>query len=205
MHKAFLALIQRAHFSGGEAYDHYTVRIFRGIHRRVADDVATTAPAGGVVLDAGCGSGRLAVLIARRRADLQVHGVDLEPGMVKIAADRAEQENLADRLQFTAADLADLPLPDNSVDMIVSTASLHHWADPGAVIGSLHRVLHPGGEMWIYDFRPVPAGRVRSAARNLGSGVERTLIRTGRFPAALFQRIAVRTTPSAPSAHPATS
>jgi ubiquinone/menaquinone biosynthesis C-methylase UbiE len=202
MHKAFLALIQRAHFSHGEAYDHYTARIFGGIHKRVADDVAATAPAGGVVLDAGCGSGRLAVLIARLRPDLQVQGVDLEPGMVKVAAQRAEQENLADRVHFTAADLADLPLADHSVDLIVSTASLHHWAEPGAVIDSLHRVLRPGGEMWIYDFRPVPAGRVRSAARNLGSGVERTLVRTGRFPAALFQRIAVRT---APSAHPARS
>jgi ubiquinone/menaquinone biosynthesis C-methylase UbiE len=202
MNKSFLALIQRGHFSHGEAYDRYTARIFGGIHKRAADDVAAAAPAGGVVLDAGCGSGRLAALIASRRPDLQVQGVDLEPGMVTVAAQRAEQEDLAERVHFTAADLADLPLPDDSVDLVVSTASLHHWADPAAVIDSLHRVLRPGGEMWIYDFRPVPAGRVRSAARNLGSGVERTLVRTGRLPAALFQRIAVRT---ASSAHPATS
>jgi len=198
--KAFLALIQRAHFSHGEAYDRYTARIFGGIHRSVAADAAAAAPTGGTVLDAGCGSGRLAVLIARRRPDLHVRGVDLERGMVEVAARRAEQENLASRVQFIAADLADLPLPDDSVDLIVSTASLHHWADAGAVIASLGRVLRPGGQMWIYDFRLVPAGRVRSAAQNLGSHVDRTLVRTGRFPVALFQRLAVHPIPSSPSA-----
>jgi ubiquinone/menaquinone biosynthesis C-methylase UbiE len=210
MRKALLALIQRAHFSHGESYDRYTARLFGGIHRRVAEDVAATAPAGGTVLDAGCGSGRLAVLIARRRPDLQVRGVDLEPGMVQVAARRAEQEDLAGRVHFTAADLADLPLPDHSVDLIVSTASLHHWADAGAVVASLGRVLRPSGQMWIYDFRVVPAGRVRSAAHDLGGSLDRTLVRTGRSPVALFQRLAVGPMPSSPStdagtppAHPA--
>ena len=191
MRKRLLAIIQRAHFSHGQTYDHYTVRIFRGIHRRVAEDVAEAAPEGGTVLDAGCGTGRLAAQIARLRPDLRVQGVDLEPGMVEVAARRAEQEDLSGRVQFTVADLADLPLPAGSVDLVVSTASMHHWADPGAVIASLDRVLRPDGRMWIYDFRPIPAGRVRSASRKLNRRVDRTLIRTGRFPAALFQRLAV--------------
>jgi ubiquinone/menaquinone biosynthesis C-methylase UbiE len=199
MRKALLALIQRAHFSHGETYDHYTARLFAGIHKSVVEDVAAVAPKDATVLDAGCGSGRLAVQIARRRPDLQVQGIDLEPGMVAVATRRAEQENLASRVRFSVADLADLPLPDHSVDLIVSTASLHHWADVGAVVASLGRVLRSGGQLWIYDFRLVPAGRVRSAARNLGSRADRTLVRTGRFPAALFQRLAVRPLPSAPS------
>ncbi|HTX83071.1 MAG TPA: class I SAM-dependent methyltransferase [Streptosporangiaceae bacterium] len=201
MRKALLALIQRAHFSHGESYDRHTARLFGGLHRNVVEEVAAAAPTGGVVLDAGCGSGRLAVLIARRRPDLQVRGVDLEQGMVEVAARRAEQEGLASRVQFTAADLADLQLPDDSVDLIVSTASMHHWADVGAVIASLGRVLRPGGQLWIYDFRIVPAGRVRSAARNLDCHVDRTLIRTGSFPAALFQRLAVQ---PMSSSHPQT-
>jgi ubiquinone/menaquinone biosynthesis C-methylase UbiE len=116
--------------------------------------------------------------------------------MIEVAERRAEQENLAGRVHFTVADLAELPLPDDSADLIVSTASLHHWADAGAVIASLGRVLRPGGQMLIYDFRPVPTGRVYSAAQNTGSRVNRTLVRTGRFPAALFQRLAVHTMPS---------
>lgn len=190
MRKALLAFIQRAHFSHGHSYDRHTVKMFRGIHRRVADDVAAAAPQGATVLDAGCGSGRLAVEIARRRPDLQVHGFDLEPGMIEVAVAHAEQENLSSRVKFTAADLASLPLPAGSVDMIVSTASLHHWADVGAVITSLGRVLRPDGRMWIYDMRPVPTRRVREAAWDLSRQMNRTLVRTGRLPA-LFQRLAI--------------
>ena len=137
------------HFAHGEAYDRHAGTVFRGMYRRVAEDVAAAAPSGGAVLDAGCGSGRLAVEIAGRRPDLRVHGVDLERGMVEVATRHAERENVSDRVEFTVADLADLPLPDDSVDLIVSTASMHHWADVRVVIASLGRVLRPDGRMWI--------------------------------------------------------
>jgi ubiquinone/menaquinone biosynthesis C-methylase UbiE len=191
MNKALQKLIQRHHFAEGQAYDRHAGTLFRGLYRRVAEDVAVAAPAGGVVLDAGCGSGRLAIDIARRRPDLLVHGIDLERGMVDVAIRRAEQENVADRVAFTVADLADLTLPDDSVDLIVSTASLHHWSDVGAVIASLDRVVRPGGRMWIYDLRWVSAGSVRTASAGRGRRVDRALVRTGWFPAALFQRLAV--------------
>jgi ubiquinone/menaquinone biosynthesis C-methylase UbiE len=120
-----------------------------------------------------------------------VHGVDLERGMVDVATRHAERANLSDRVEFTVADLADLPLPDNSVDLIVSTASLHHWTDVEAAIASLGRVLRPDGWMWLYDIRLVPASSVRAASSALGRHVDRTLVRTGWFPAALFQRLAI--------------
>jgi ubiquinone/menaquinone biosynthesis C-methylase UbiE len=191
MNKALHKLIQRYHFAQGQSYDRHAGRVFRGVYRRVAEDVAVAAPTGGAVLDAGCGSGRLAVEIAKRRPDLRVRGVDLERGMVEAATRHAERENVADRVEFTVADLADLPLPDESVDLIVSTASLHHWAEVGAVIASLDRVLRPDGRIWIYDFRWVPAASVRAASAGLGHRFDRALVRTGRFPAALFQRLAI--------------
>ena len=80
---------------------------------------------------------------------MRVQGIDLEPGMVEVAIRHAKRENLTARVEFTVADLAHLPLPDNSIDMIVSTASHHHWSNVGAVIASLNRVLRPQGRMWI--------------------------------------------------------
>jgi ubiquinone/menaquinone biosynthesis C-methylase UbiE len=191
MHKAFHQVIQRVHFTHGQAYDRHAGTVFRGMYRRVAEDVAVAAPTGAALLDAGCGSGRLAVEITGRRPDLRVHGVDLGRGMVEVATRRAERANVTDGVEFTVADLADLPLPDDSVDLIVSTASLHHWTDVGAVIASLCRVLRPDGRMWIYDIRLVPAGSVRAASADLGRRVDRTLLRTGWFPAAVFQRLAI--------------
>lgn len=191
MHKALHRYMQRRHFHDGQRYDRQVGRVFRGMHQRVAEDVADAAPTGGLVLDAGCGTGRLAVQIAQRRPDLRVHGVDLEPGMLDAALHRAEQEHLTDRVRFTAADLADLPLPDQSVDLIVSTASMHHWIDVSAVVASLGRVTRSHGRIWIYDIRWVPGRGVRTAAAGLGRPVNRTLVRTGRLPIAIFQRLSV--------------
>jgi ubiquinone/menaquinone biosynthesis C-methylase UbiE len=190
MYKALHQVIQRVHFAHGQTYDRHAGTVFRGMYRRVAEDVAVAAPTGGTLLDAGCGSGRLAIEIAGRRRDLRVHGVDLERGMVDVATRRAEQEGLTDRVEFTVADLADLPLPDDSVDLVVSTASMHHWTDVGAVVASLGRVLRPEGRVWIYDLRPVSSGSLRAASSGLGR-VDRTLVRTGWFPAALYQRLAL--------------
>jgi ubiquinone/menaquinone biosynthesis C-methylase UbiE len=51
------------------------------------------------------------------------------------------------RGKFTVADLAGLPLPDGCMDLIVSTASLHHWTDASTVIVSLDRALRPDGRI----------------------------------------------------------
>jgi len=191
MRKALHKLTQRHHFADGQSYDRHAGRVFGGMYRRVAEEVAIAAPPGGVLLDAGCGTGQLAVEIAVQRPDLCVLGVDLESGMVDAATRRAEREGVTDRVEFTVADLAELPLPDDSVDLIISTASLHHWTDAAAVIVSLGRVTRTDGRMWIYDIRWVQAGDVRSAAARLGRRVDRTLVRTGWFPAAFLQRLAV--------------
>jgi len=191
MRKALHRLTQRHHFADGDAYERHAGRVFGGMYRQVAEDVAIAAPPGGAILDAGCGTGQLAAQIAERRPDLRVNGVDLERGMVDAATRRAEREMLTDRVEFTAADLAELALRDDSVDLIVSTASLHHWTDAPAVIASLDRVLRPEGRMWIYDMRWVQASGVQSAAARLDRRVDRTLVRTGWLPAALFQRLAI--------------
>jgi ubiquinone/menaquinone biosynthesis C-methylase UbiE len=191
MQRTLHQVIQRVHFAHGSRYDKHAGSAFADLYRRVAEQVAAGAPTGGVVLDAGCGSGRLALQIAERRPDLRVRGVDLEQGMIDVATRHAEREGLADRVEFTVADLARLPLPDASVDLAVSTASLHHWTDVQAVITSLDRVLRPGCSMWIYDLRLVPAGKVRAASSTLGRRVDRSLLRTGRLPVALYERLAV--------------
>jgi ubiquinone/menaquinone biosynthesis C-methylase UbiE len=197
MHTALHHLTQHS-FAHGEAYDRIAGKVFGGAYRRVADDVAATAPKGGVVLDAGCGTGRLAVQIADRRPDVHIYGVDLEAAMVDVARQRTKQLGLDDQIEFTIADLADLSLPGQSVDLVVSTASLHHWTDVDAVVASLDRVLRSDGWLWIYDLRPVAPGAVQAAASKVNRRVERALVRTGWFPAALLQRFALVAAWSAP-------
>jgi SAM-dependent methyltransferase len=50
--------------------------------------------------------------------------------------------------------VAALAFPDGSFDLVVSTLSMHHWAEPTAGLAEIGRVLRPGGRALIWDFRP---------------------------------------------------
>jgi SAM-dependent methyltransferase len=51
-------------------------------------------------------------------------------------------------------DVAALAFPDRSFDLVVSTLSMHHWADPAAGLAEIGRVLRPGARALIWDLRP---------------------------------------------------
>ena len=58
------------------------------------------------------------------------------------------------RPSFLVGDVASLAFPDGSFDLVVSTLSMHHWADPTAGLAEIGRVLRPGGRALVWDFRP---------------------------------------------------
>ena len=123
------------------------------LYRRVVADVTEVAlPAGSVVLDVGTGPGRVPRLIAAACPTVEVEGVDLSPEMIARATSTAVTTS-ARNVRFQVADVAALPFADGSVDLVVSTLSLHHWDDPAAGLNEIVRVLAPGGQAWIYDFR----------------------------------------------------
>jgi SAM-dependent methyltransferase len=126
---------------------------------RIAADVAASAAGGARVLEVGCGPGRLSIRLAHRYG-LDVTGLDLDPAMIERARANAERSQEGDeRLpEFIVGDVASLAFPDGSFDLVVSTLSMHHWADPKAGLTDLDRVLRPGGSALVWDFRagPVP-------------------------------------------------
>jgi SAM-dependent methyltransferase len=118
---------------------------------RIAADVAAVAPAGARVLEVGCGPGHLSIRLARH--GFAVTGLDLDPAM--IARARANADRLGDqrRPSFLVGNVAALAFPDRSFDLVVSTLSMHHWADPTAGLTEIGRVLRPGARALIWDFR----------------------------------------------------
>lgn len=123
------------------------------VYERIADQVAAELPHGGQVLDVGCGPGRLALALARR-SGLSVTGADVDEGMVTRAranADRTSLVGTARPVRFVVADVAALPFPDASFDLVVSTFSFHHWTDPDVGLIEVHRVLRPRGRAVIWD------------------------------------------------------
>jgi len=189
---------------GARLYNAVAPTLLRPVYGRVASEVAMLAEGDGSalaegdgsaprVLEIGSGPGEVAIEIARRLPLASVLGVDLAEAMVERARQRAHDAGLGTRVEFTLADAANLPIPDGSFDIAVSTLSLHHWAEPGAVFAELGRVLRPAGVALVYDLRPFAYLRHELEAfiagtPFAGSPVERDLVRLGPLPAA-FVRI----------------
>ena len=153
-------------------YDAVSHRLLLGsLFGGIAADVAAAAPDGARVLEVGCGPGRLSILLTRRHG-LHVTGLDLDPAMVERARANAARPagEHGGEPSFLVGDVASLAFPDRSFDLVVSTLSMHHWADPTAGLAEIGRVLRPGGRALVWDFR---AGRVPLHG-HLPDPVERT-------------------------------
>lgn len=94
-----------------------------------------------VVLDAGCGSGRVTALLADLVPRGRVYAVDAAPSMVEHAA-----AALGHRATVLCQDLVELALPE-PVDAIFSNATFHWIRDHDALFAALHRALKPGGQL----------------------------------------------------------
>jgi SAM-dependent methyltransferase len=121
---------------------------------RIAADVAAVAPAGARVLEVGCGPGHLSIRLARH--GFAMTGLDLDPAMMARAQANTDRPGNRGgrRPSFLVGDVAALAFPDRSFDLVVSTLSMHHWADPAAGLTEIGRVLRPGARALIWDFRP---------------------------------------------------
>jgi arsenite methyltransferase len=112
--------------------------------------VASLEP-GQVVLDLGSGSGVDAFLAARRVGrEGRVVGVDLTPEMVALA-NSAKRSARLDNVEFASGQMEDLPLPDESVDVVISNCAINLADDKQAVFAEIARVLRPRGSIGICD------------------------------------------------------
>ena len=94
-----------------------------------------------VVLDAGCGSGRVTALLVERVPEGHVIGIDASASMIAKA-----RERLGGRVELHVGNLAELELEDE-VDVVFSNAVFHWIPDHDALFARLHRALKPGGRL----------------------------------------------------------
>ena len=101
----------------------------------------------------GTGPGRLLLELAQGRSDLRLVGVDPSEDMIRRGRDHARTAGLEDRIEFETVTAESLPFAAGTFDLVLSTLSAHHWADPTAAINEQVRVLRLGGQLRIYDLR----------------------------------------------------
>ncbi|WP_150238120.1 class I SAM-dependent methyltransferase [Nocardiopsis quinghaiensis] len=119
---------------------------------RVSDRVAQAlgARSGERVLDAGCGTGGLALRLARATG-ARVTGVTISRYEVRRARERARLEPGGSKTDFLLGDFAELPFENGSFDAVVALESLQNASDLDRVLAEFHRVLRPGGRLTFAD------------------------------------------------------
>ena len=98
-------------------------------------------------LEIGCGTGYFSLNLMQAGVIDHLTCTDISYGMVEALNANAERLGLADRVRATRADAESLPFPDDSFDVVLGHAVLHHLPDLDQAFSEFRRVLRPGGRI----------------------------------------------------------
>ncbi len=115
------------------------------------------------VLDLGCGTGTLTLMIKRAHPKADVSGLDGDPQVLDIARDKSRGTDI----RWDEGLASSLPYPDSTFDRVVTSLVIHHLVteDKRRAFKEIYRVLKPRGELHIIDFGAPPSPFMRFISR----------------------------------------
>jgi len=116
------------------------------------------------VLDIGAGLGESSVFFALQGADVTL--LDISSGMVDTALRLARSHGV--NVTGIVSPVEDLKVPDSSFDVVYIANTIHHVQDREKLLGSIHRVLKPGG--WFFSWDPIKYNPVINVYRRMATG-----------------------------------
>jgi len=115
------------------------------------------------ILDLGCGTGTLTLMLKRAHPEAKVTGLDGDPQVLDIARDKTRGTDI----QWDEGLASSLPYPDSVFDRVVTSLVIHHLTsdDKRRTFKEIYRVLKPRGELHILDFGAPRSPLTRFAAK----------------------------------------
>lgn len=136
---------------GSVVYDRISATgLFQEHYDRVAQHVLGYCSSGHL-LDVGTGRGRLLITLHGASPCMHLAGIDVSPAMVARARKNMELSGFQRFIEIKEGAASLIPFPDDTFDIVVSTAAVHHWKDPIRGLNEIHRVLKGGRHALIYD------------------------------------------------------
>jgi ubiquinone/menaquinone biosynthesis C-methylase UbiE len=98
----------------------------------------------GTCLDLGTGPGSMAIAMANITS-LEIIALDIQPEMIEICKNNIAEAGLSQRIRTVNANVCNIPLDDNSIDLIISRGSIFFWEDRITAFKEMYRLLRQGG------------------------------------------------------------
>jgi ubiquinone/menaquinone biosynthesis C-methylase UbiE len=139
------------------------------------------------ILDIGSGTGTMSIMIKKAYPTAEVTGLDGDPQILEIA--RSKARSLGLQIQFDQGMSFNLPYPNESFDVVLTSMMLHHLTrdDKQTTALEMYRVLRPGGQLFGADFGE-PRSALGKAIRPITRRFERVAENVDGFLPVMFNK-----------------